>query len=130
MKLTNRTETFQITEQSDELGPATGFDSKGSTYARCDIGVCDHEHAPTGARVWHDDSHTEELWEVREPEERFCAYEDDNGGHWVCPESELPSGVTPEATGTQQEMADYMAGNYPEEIEEFMSGSEATGRSF
>lgn len=54
--LTNGAETFAVRD---------GKDKNGSLYRRCEFGVwCSHEHAPAGAIVWHDDAHTEELWEA------------------------------------------------------------------
>lgn len=66
LRLTNGTETFLLgsTVMSDEKGAIHGFDSRGASYTRCDVSVCDHEHAPAGATVWHDDENTEELWQA------------------------------------------------------------------
>lgn len=63
LHLTNGSERFMLSQiTSDNNGPAHGLDSRGSGYSRCDIG-CDHEPAPESARVWHDEEHTETLWE-------------------------------------------------------------------
>lgn len=65
IRLTNGKETFMLGSDPvcDNRGPLHGKDSRGSGYTRCDIG-CQHEYAPEGATVWHDDEHTEELWEA------------------------------------------------------------------
>jgi hypothetical protein len=65
VRLSNGNENFLLgSVTSDNLGPIHGLDSRGFGYTRCDA-PCDHEHAPEGATVWHDDEHTEELWEVK-----------------------------------------------------------------
>lgn len=65
IRLTNGTETFLLGSViEDERGAAHAKDNRGSGYSRCDAGACEHEHAPEGAAVWHDDEHTEELWVV------------------------------------------------------------------
>lgn len=65
IRLTNGNETFLLGSVSnDNLGPVHAQDCRGAGYTRCDI-VCEHEFAPQGATVWHDDEHTEELWEVK-----------------------------------------------------------------
>lgn len=64
VRLSNGNETFLLgSVTSDNHGPVHGKDSRGSGYTRCD-GACQHEYAPEGASVWHDDKHTEELWEA------------------------------------------------------------------
>jgi hypothetical protein len=60
IRLTNGTYTFTVISDT----PTHGNDKRGSGYARCETPTCDHEHAPAGAIVWHDDEHTEELWEA------------------------------------------------------------------
>lgn len=63
VRLTNGEQTFTLSALTeDENGPVHGVDKWGSGYTRCDGYACEHEHAPTGATVWHDDEHTEELW--------------------------------------------------------------------
>ena len=79
VRLTNGVETFTLGSiLEDEKGPVHGKDSRGSGYTRCDIG-CDHEALrtmttsktrsyhlmPDEPKVWHDDQHTETLWEVK-----------------------------------------------------------------
>jgi hypothetical protein len=65
LKLTNGNETFMLSQiVCDNLGAAHAKDSRGSGYFRCREAACDHEHAPEGATVWHDDEYTEELWEA------------------------------------------------------------------
>jgi|HubBroStandDraft_2_1064218.scaffolds.fasta_scaffold23352_5 hypothetical protein len=56
IRLTNGTETFLLTPRNE--------DSKGSLYQPCEAGCCDHNEAPAGAKVWHDDAYTETLWEA------------------------------------------------------------------
>ena len=64
LRLTNGNETFMLSQiVSDNLGPIHAADCKGAGYSRCEA-HCEHEFAPQGATVWHDDEHTEELWEV------------------------------------------------------------------
>jgi hypothetical protein len=64
IRLTNGNETFLLgSVLEDERGPVHAKDSRGSGYTRCDIG-CDHDEAPEGASVWHDDENTETLWEI------------------------------------------------------------------
>lgn len=63
VRLTNGTETFLLGSiLEDEQGAVHGQDSRGSGYTRCDVGACDHDHAPAASTVWHDDQHTETLW--------------------------------------------------------------------
>lgn len=63
IRLTNGTETFLLFRvTSDETGPVHGLDSRGCGYTKCNTMTCEHEHAPAGETVWHDDENTEELW--------------------------------------------------------------------
>ena len=69
IRLTNGNETFLLASvSSDNRGAVHGQDCHGAGYTRCDIGCCEHEHAPADAMVWHDDEHTEELWQVDDGE--------------------------------------------------------------
>ena len=64
IRLTNGVETFLCAiDTRDELGPVRAMSSNGSFYDRCEGYGCEHEHAPAGATVWHDEeSAQEELW--------------------------------------------------------------------
>lgn len=65
LRLTNGNETFLLSQVvSDNLGAVHALDCRGAGYSRCEAG-CGHDFAPEGATVWHDDGHTEELWEVK-----------------------------------------------------------------
>ena len=71
VRLTNGTETFSLGSiLEDEIGPVHGVDSRGSGYTRCSLmGLCDHiinpdDETPSTYKIWHDDEHTETLWEV------------------------------------------------------------------
>ncbi len=65
VRLTNGEETFMLGSiLEDKLGAVHGNDSRGAGYTRCDGYNCAHEQAPNGVNVWHDDEHTEELWEA------------------------------------------------------------------
>jgi hypothetical protein len=64
IKLTNGTETFlcgRVTE--DQYGAIHALDCRGMGYTRCDTGCCSDD-IPSGAIGWHDDEHTETLWEL------------------------------------------------------------------
>lgn len=43
-------------------------DAQGMAWTPCATGACDHEDAPAGARVWHDEAHAETAWEAEEPQ--------------------------------------------------------------
>ena len=69
IRLTNGDETFMLGSiLEDERGAVHGMDSRGSGYTRCDFSDCDHDQynaRPSDAAIWHDDEHTETLWEVK-----------------------------------------------------------------
>lgn len=65
VQLTNGNEVFTLRSITEDKNGLHGTDIHGSVYTKCSI-ACEHEFAPAGAIVWHDDAHTEELWEVQQ----------------------------------------------------------------
>lgn len=88
LRLTNGTESFALYEVTrDKLGPLHGKDAHGYAYTRCNATACEHEHAPKSAIVWHDNEHTEEVWEANPPAPKY-GHACDTGHRWRMTDAE------------------------------------------